>query len=712
MIRGQTMTGKQANTEKGSGAAMIASFTMLVLSLVVMTGAFIINLEQAGLSHSHARNAGELQVLSQQIAVQASEAVSGQEEAFSLLHESVSSFDRVINTLNEAELTLLPLTGTDMPTGQIAGVAATWSEMKAEAQGILATQEAILALHEQTAILNETVPQLQIEYDEVVSILLDSSAPADQIALAQRQPWLAERIMSNVAKVLEGGEDAIMAADSFGRDTKLFGRGLSGMLQGNPALGISRITNEQATGLLIEIAEPFVFVDRTVDEILELSPELFQARQSADTISADAQQLLQQTSVLADTLSNANGVALELTIIIASGLSLLFLLLSAITVYRRLQSKEQASTENALIETSETESAPDPQVISQLLDEMDDDDSDTTETQNTQAVSPPHDDTDDLDNKQTVKTLANDDATDTTSEFTAEQLDDLANMIDQTAARVDTVVQETQATARLLAEASDHQAREIGAGVQSVNQLAQAINMISSQASECVKTAQHSGQVAVNSGQVVRSSLDGAGSIHAQVQDAIGWLKRLGETSREITELVALINDIADQTNMLSLNATIQATMAGEAGRGFASAAEEVQKLTDRVVTATRQVGTLVGNIENDASAAVNSMEQSTAELAQGTRLTSDASNALTEIEQACHLLTATIRDIARAAREQAQSAVSVASHMESVGNIATQTSSGTRAAAESVGELTGVTTEMRRTVESLRLPATGACHE
>lgn len=710
MIRGQTMTGKQANTEKGSGAAMIASFTMLVLSLVVMTGAFIINLEQAGLSHSHARNAGELQVLSQQIAVQASEAVSGQEEAFSLLHESVSSFDRLINTLNEAELTLLPLTGTDIPTGQIAGVAATWSEMKAEALGILATQEAILSLHEQTAILNETVPQLQIEYDEVVSILLDSSAPADQIALAQRQPWLAERIMSNVARVLEGGEEAIMAADSFGRDTKLFGRGLSGMLQGNPALGISRITNEQATGLLIEIAEPFVFVDRTVDEILELSPELFQARQSADTISADAQQLLQQTSVLADTLSNANRVALELTIIIASGLSLLFLLLSAITVYRRLQSKEQESTQNALIETSETESAPDPQVISQLLDEMDDGNS--TETQNTQAVSPPHEDSGDLDSKQTVKTLANDDATDTTGEFTAEQLDDLANMIDQTAARVDTVVQETQATARLLAEASDHQAREIGAGVQSVNQLAQAINMISSQASECVKTAQHSGQVAVNSGQVVRSSLDGAGSIHAQVQDAIGWLKRLGETSREITELVALINDIADQTNMLSLNATIQASMAGEAGRGFASAAEEVQKLTDRVVTATRQVGTLVGNIESDASAAVNSMEQSTAELAQGASLTSDASNALTEIEQACHHLTATIRDIARAAREQAQSAVSVASHMESVGNIATQTSSGTRAAAESVGELTGVTTEMRRTVESLRLPATGACHE
>ena len=710
MIRGQTMTGKEANTEKGSGAAMIASFTMLVLSLVVMTGAFIINLEQAGLSHSHARNAGELQVLSQQIAVQASEAVSGQEEAFSLLHESVSSFDRLINTLNEAELTLLPLTGTDMPTGQIAGVAATWSEMKAEAQGILATQEAILALHEQTAILNETVPQLQIEYDEVVSILLDSSAPADQIALAQRQPWLAERIMSNVARVLEGGEEAIMAADSFGRDTKLFGRGLSGMLQGNPALGISRITNEQATGLLIEIAEPFVFVDRTVDEILELSPELFQARQSADTISADAQQLLQQTSVLADTLSNANRVALELTIIIASGLSLLFLLLSAITVYRRLQSKEQESTENALLETSETESAPDPQIISQLLDEMDDGDS--TETKNTQAVSPPHDDTGDLDSMQTVKTLTNDDVTDTTSKFTAEQLDDLANMIDQTAARVDTVVQETQATARLLAEASDHQAREIGVGVQSVNQLAQAINMISSQASECVKTAQHSGQVAVNSGQVVRSSLDGAGSIHAQVQDAIGWLKRLGETSREITELVALINDIADQTNMLSLNATIQATMAGEAGRGFASAAEEVQKLTDRVVTATRQVGTLVSNIESDASAAVNSMEQSTAELAQGTRLTSDANSALTEIEQACHHLTATIRDIARAAREQAQSAVSVASHMESVGNIATQTSSGTRSAAESVGELTGVTTEMRRTVESLRLPAPGACHE
>lgn len=692
---------------------MIASFSMLALSLLVMTGAFIINLEQTRLSHSHARDAGELQVLSQQIATHASEAVSGEEEAFSLLQESVSSFDRLVNTLIDAEISLQPLSDNGMPAGQIAGVAATWSEMKTEAQGILATQEAILSLHEQAATLNETVPQLQIEYDEVVSILLDSSAPADQIALAQRQPWLAERIMSNVTKVLEGGEDAIMAADSFGRDTKLFGRGLSGMLQGNPAMGISQITNEQATGRLIEIAELFVFIDRTVDEILEISPELFQARQGADIIFADAQQLLQQTSVLAAALSNANQTALELTVIIASGLSVLFLLLSAITVYRRLQQKEQEVEQDTLIGASETESAPEPQVISQLLDEMDGGDSEAGERQNTQTISPPHDDIGDLgDSKRTVKTLINDDFTATTSEFTAQQLHDLADTIDQTAARVDTAAQDTQATARLLAEASDHQAREIGTGVHSVNQLAQAINQISSQAAECVKTAEHSGQVAVNSGLVVRSSLDGAGSTHAQVEDAIKWLRRLGESSREITELVALINDIADQTKMLSLNATIQASMAGEAGRGFASAAEEIQRLTERVATATRQVGSLVGNIENDASAAVNSMEQSTSQLVQGKRLTGDASNALKEIEQACHHLTATIRDIARAAREQAQSAVTVASHMESVGNIATQTSSGTRAAAESIGELAGMTTEIRRSVMSLRLPTAGACHE
>ena len=701
------MTGKQANTEKGSGAAMIASFTMLVLSLVVMTGAFVINLEQAGLSHSYARNAAQLQVLSQQIAVHASTAVSGEEEAFSLLAESVSSFDRIVNDLNGAELSLLPLANTEIPAGQIAGVAATWSETRAEAENILATQASILSLHSQTTTLNETMPQLQIEYDEVVSILLDSNAPADQIALAQRQPWLAERIMGNVSRVLEGGDEAVMAADSFGRDTKLFGRGLSGMLQGNPAMGISRITNDQATGRLIEIAELFVFIDRTVDEILEMSPELFQARQGADLISADAQQLLQQTSVLADTLSNANQIALELTIIIASGLSLLFLLLSAITVRRRLQIKAQEPDRQ--IDVNDTESAPDPQVISQLFDEMHDSDAKTTET-----ASQPPDDTPDLgDNRRTINTLINDDLT-TTSGPSAQQLNDLAETIDQVADRVDVAVQETQTTARLLAEASDHQAQEIGASVKSVNLLAQAIEHIASQAAECAKAAEHSGQMVANSGLAVRSSNDGAGSIQAQLQDATAWLKRLGQSSREITELVALINDIADQTNMLSLNATIQASMAGDAGRGFASSAEEIQRLTERVATATRQVGTLVSKIESDAGEAANAMEQSASEfdLARGKLMPGDASDPLREIEQTCNQLTTLIRDIAEAAREQAQSAATVASHMASVGNIATQTSSGTRATAQSIGELAGMTTEMRRCVMSLRLPATGACHE
>ena len=699
------MTGKQANTEKGSGAAMIASFTMLVLSLVVMTGAFVTNLEQAQLSHSYARNAAELQVLSQQIAVHASTAASGEEEAFSLLEESVSSFDRIVNSLNGAELSLLPLANTEIPAGQIAGVAATWSETKTEAQNILAAQESILSLHTQTATLNETMPQLQIEYDEVVSILLDSNAPADQIALAQRQPWLAERIMGNITKALAGGDDAVMAADSFDRDTKLFGRGLSGMLQGNPAMGISRISNEQATGRLIEIAELFVFIDRTVDEILEMSPELFQARQGADLISADAQQLLQQTSVLADTLSNANQIALELTIIIASGLSLLFLLLSAITVRRRLQKTEQEQEHDRQIDVSETESAPDPQVISQLLDEMRDDHNDagTTET-----ISQPQDDTPD-----SRRTIINDDLT-TANGLSAQQLHDLAQTIDQVAARVDVAARETQTTARLLAEASDHQAQEIGASVKSVNLLAQAIKHISSQASECAKAAEHFGQMASNSGLAVRSSVDGAGSIHAQLQDATTWLKRLGESSREITELVALINDIADQTNMLSLNATIQASMAGDAGRGFASSAEEIQRLTERVATATRQVGTLVSKIESDAGEAVNAMEQSASEfdMARGKPLTGDTSDALKEIEQTCSHLTTLIRDIAETASEQAQSAATVASHMASVGNIATQTSSGTRATVQSIGELAGMTTEMRRSVMSLRLPATGACHE
>ena len=151
---------------------------------------------------------------------------------------------------------------------QIKALDSFWSEMKVEASSILAAQDTVLSLHDVASKLNETISQLQIEYDEVVEILLENQAPSDQVAMAQRQPWLAERMIRSVGMILEGGEDSIVAADSFDRDARLFGRVLTGMQDCNINLGISRVTDTEAVNRLREISGLFEFVNDSVDSIL------------------------------------------------------------------------------------------------------------------------------------------------------------------------------------------------------------------------------------------------------------------------------------------------------------------------------------------------------------------------------------------------------------------------------------------------------------
>ncbi|MDQ9945605.1 methyl-accepting chemotaxis protein, partial [Acinetobacter baumannii] len=137
-----------------------------------------------------------------------------------------------------------------------------------------------------------------------------------------------------------------------------------------------------------------------------------------------------------------------------------------------------------------------------------------------------------------------------------------------------------------------------------------------------------------NGAQVVNRSIEGMDTIREQIQETSKRIKRLGESSQEIGNIVSLINDIADQTNILALNAAIQASMAGEAGRGFAVVADEVQRLAERSASATKQIETLVKTIQTDTNEAVISMEQTTTEVVRGANLAKDAGIALDEIQK------------------------------------------------------------------------------
>jgi twitching motility protein PilJ len=293
--------------------------------------------------------------------------------------------------------------------------------------------------------------------------------------------------------------------------------------------------------------------------------------------------------------------------------------------------------------------------------------------------------------------------------YAIDQMRALVSNINRLSVRVARAADETQGTAKNLAKASENQAREISAASAAINDMAVSIDHVSSNAAESAAVADRAVAIASKGSEVVQATIAGMDNIRGQIQETAKRIKRLGESSQEIGDIVSLINDIADQTNILSLNAAIQASMAGDAGRGFAVVADEVQRLAERSSAATKQIAALVKTIQTDTNEAVISMEQTTAEVVNGAKRAQDAGVALEEIESVSNSLAELIQNISNAARQQAASAGHVSNTMSVIQEITSQTAHSTEATAHSIGALATMAKEMRTSVEGFKLPGESA---
>jgi twitching motility protein PilJ len=289
--------------------------------------------------------------------------------------------------------------------------------------------------------------------------------------------------------------------------------------------------------------------------------------------------------------------------------------------------------------------------------------------------------------------------------FAIDQMRGLVSNINSLSRQVASAAGDTQGTAGNLSKAAENQAKEIGAASQAINEMAVSIDQVSSNAAESAAVAERAVEIASNGSEVVQATIKGMDTIRSQIQETSKRIKRLGESSQEIGDIVSLINDIADQTNILSLNAAIQASMAGDAGRGFAVVADEVQRLAERSSAATKQIAALVKTIQTDTNEAVISMEQTTSEVVGGAKRAQDAGVALEEIEATSTNLAELIQNISNAARQQAASAGHITNTMTVIQEITGQTVDTTEKTAESIGKLTQMAHEMRESVGGFNLP-------
>jgi len=623
---------------------------------------------------------GELRVLSQLISTSSRQATAGDARAFKQLSTARSQFSQTFGEMKSgAQSSSAP--GTMLSNG-LASLNGLWDEVNSSSTTIVENRERILFLHEVAKNLTEAIPVLQSEYDKVVSILLSSGAGASQVAVAQRQSWLAERIARNVDKMLQGQEVAKEAANQFNDDASRFGDVLKAMIEGSPAMTISRVSDNSARASLQEISKLFEFVSGSIDEIFLASPDLLKAKQAAEEIVVDSPKMMASTNALANTINtlSAERDFSGFTALLFVALMLFGMMAIGFEIFK--------TTRQRLRETAQTNER-NQNAILRLLDEL----------------------ADLADGDLTATATVTEDFTGAIADsinFTIDQLRVLVSQINDTAVKVSSAAEETQATALHLAEASEHQAQEIAGASAAVNEMAVTIDQVSSNAAESSNVAERSVAIANNGAEVVQNTITGMDSIREQIQETSKRIKRLGESSQEIGDIVSLINDIADQTNILSLNAAIQASMAGDAGRGFAVVADEVQRLAERSSAATKQIEALVKTIQSDTNEAVISMEQTTSEVVRGANLAQSAGTALEEIETVSQELAELIQNISNAARQQASSAGHISNTMNVIQEITTQTSSGTTATANSIGTLAGMANELRGSVAGFKLPNEG----
>ena len=676
---------------KGVGGALpsnkvITTLAVLVLvSLIAALASFLFSAKRDTYDEQYLIRIAEQQVLAQRIAKYALSSSRGEMGSFSTLQTTRDRFETIMWELKNGSKSVdLPQVPTEV-TGQVRELESQWLALRENIDQIIRSQENILAIGEFSAVISEFVPQMQELLSELSEVLINSKASSRQIYTVAEQSMLIQRINSNVNQVLEGGQMTAAAIDQFSRDADLFGRVLEGLKDGDRDLGIKKLDDKIARQRLADVTTLFSTIQDNAAEIIQNIPDVLPALEAASEVSAASDRTSDAAEALIEAFGDSPGRNFlgflpvgPFTIAFFGAAAAIFLVLLGIQLILDAQRREQISKQ---------QNENNQKAILQLLDEMGDL----------------------ADGDLTVTASVTEDITGAIADsinYAIEALRELVTTINATSEQVSGATQESRATAMHLAEASEHQAEQITQANESIKEMTNAIDQMSNDAGESAEVARRAVEIAGTGAETVRNTITGMDDIREQIQETSKRIKRLGESSQEIGDIVELIDDIADQTNILALNAAMQAAMAGEAGRGFAVVADEVQRLAERSINATKQIEALVKTIQADTNEAVTSMEASTSGVVKGAQLAEDAGEALKEIESVSEYIADLTGKIASSAEKQSDEAGNIKDTMSVIQEITNQTSEGTHQTANSIGQLADLSDQLQKSVAGFRLPS------
>ena len=649
---------------------MLGMIVLLVLLILGFSANFYLLTNADSGDNPHLETASSLEGIAQSVAKNAAMASTGSLDAFRALESDRQNFTNALASLRNAPADV---------QGSVNQISGLWDEMSPRIDEVLASRDAITSSKDTSADVNINVQLMHQEINKIVRALASPDAPAkpNEIVTAQRQSLLIERMVHTLNKMTDRGVDQSLT-DQFARDRDNFGGILRGFLNGDDTLRITRVSDPDVLANLNRIDELFRSVSTAAETVISSGGNVTNAKVAAGAIYVMSPNFSAPIGSLRSSLVGGTGSLASPVIGLGLGGAILVVfLVIAVLIHRQSDSSVSETTQ----QNEDNQAA-----ILQLLDEL----------------------ADLADGDLRVQATVTESFTGAIADsinFSIDQMRGLVSNINETSFKVSSAADETKKSVSQLSEASERQSSEIADVSEAVNEMAVSIDMVSYNAAESSSVAERSVDIANKGAEVVQNTIDGMDNIRGQIQETAKRIKRLGESSQEIGDIVALINDIADQTNILSLNAAIQASMAGDAGKGFAVVADEVQRLAERSGAAAKQISALVKTIQSDTNEAVSSMEQTTAEVVQGTRLAQDAGVALGEIEGVSKSLAEIIENISDAARQQAASAGKISNTMKSIQEITSATTDGTAETATAVGNLADMTNELRSSVSGFKLP-------
>ncbi len=633
---------------------------------------------------------GDSLMQSQRLAKSVSQALVGNAQAFPDVAESAGVLSKTVRALKTGDERIDALRGDGQADLEKIMPLIDRAEKNA---GVVTQQQKILT-QVGTALrsINRQSSDLLEIAETVSSLKLQQNAPAAEISAAGQLVMLTQRIGKSANEFLTMEGVSPEAVFLLGKDLNSFKEIAQGLRDGSAELRLGSAKDAQTRERLDALLKMYEQTRVQASAILGNLQGLVSSREAQTSIVADSEPLRVQLQALQARLSAQTGLGVltvlalllsaALAVLCAAGLAFVQLQDSrkrqAVAELQRLKAVQQEDGTKRVNDANQA-------AILRLMNEL-------------QMVAEG-----DLTQEATVTEDITGAIADSVN-YTVEELRSLVGNVQNTATRVAQTTAQVDSTSTELLAASTEQLREIRETGRSVLDMATRINEVSVQAQESAAVARQSLLAADSGLQAVQNAIGGMNSIRDQIQETSKRIKRLGESSQEIGEITELISDITEQTNVLALNAAIQAASAGEAGRGFSVVAEEVQRLAERSADATKQISALVKAIQTDTQDAVAAMERSTQGVVEGAKLSDNAGAALSEIDRVSRRLSDLIEQISSSASREAELANVVADNIQHIFAVTEQTGEGTRSTAQQVRELSRMAEELRQSVSRFKI--------